>query len=159
MGPSPRFFSRRTGVSELFASLLMVGVTLSLGGVVTAAAVSQYGMQASSAAVSGSLEQTSAGKLVSLVYSQVAPGSGGCTRTYYGATEGETVTLELFDFGPSAFSPSVIFVNSTLFASNYPTLLPGGMAAYTLTLPDCAHAAGQTILLGDAKGDEVEFET
>ncbi len=146
-------------MSELYASLLMVGVTLSLGGVVTAAAVSQYGMQTSSAAASGSVEQASAGELVSLVYSQVSPGSGGCTRTYYGATEGETVTFELFDFGPSAFAPSIIIVNSTLFASDYPTLLPGGMTAYTLTLPDCAHAAGQTILLGDARGDEVEFET
>lgn len=159
MGPSRRFFSRRAAVSELYASLLMVGVTLSLGGAVTAAAMSQYGMQTSSASVSGSVEQASVGKLVSLVYAQVSPGSGGCTRTYYGATEGDTLTLDLFDYGPSAFTPSVIVINSTLFASDYPALLPGGMTAYALTLPECAHASGQTILLEDSRGDEVEIGT
>lgn len=146
-------------MSELYASLLMVGVTLSLGGVVTAAAVGQFGLTSSSASASGGLEQSSSGRLVSLVYASVAPGSGGCAATYDGAVEGDSLTLVLFDYGSSAFAPTALVDNSTVFASAYPVTPAGGMATYTVTLPSCAHASGQYLAVADNAGDEFEFET
>jgi flagellin-like protein len=153
---SPHFcFAGRRGVSELYASLLMVGVTLSLGGLVAAAAVSQFGLQSGSAAAAGGVQQASQGKLLSLVYATVQQGSGGCAAP----GEGRTLTFAVYDYGSSAFLPSTVLVNSTAVAGPYPGAGPGEVATYTLALAGCARSSGQTILMGDAAGDVVQFET
>jgi hypothetical protein len=139
--------------------VLLIGVTLSLGGLVTAAAVSQFGLQSNSASVAGSVADASAGKLVSLVYATVAPGSGGCSTIYQGTADGTSFTVVLFDYGNAKFAPATIVVNSTQYSGPYVALQPGGMAQYSLTLGGCAHPSGQTLLIEDLTGDEVQVET
>ena len=58
-------------------------------------------------------------------------------------------------------NPTEIFVNGTLQYSGtgFGTIAPASMTTYTLTLSSCAHPTGQTILLVDAYGDEVQFGT
>jgi FlaG/FlaF family flagellin (archaellin) len=150
---------RRTAVSELYASVLLLGVTLSLGSLVTVAAVGQFGLQSGSASAANGVSEATAGKLVSLVYAAVASGSGGCTGSYQGVAEGTSFSMVLFDYGSAKFSPVAIYVNSTQYVAPYPVLLPGGSASYSLTLAGCAHASGQTVLVTDQSGDEVELGT
>src|SRR5712692_8543881 len=101
--PSSRKPAR--GVSELYASMLMIGVTLSVGGMVTSAAISHFDLQSNSAALGESLQQASTDKHLGLVYAVAAPGSGGCTTTYLGATEGNSLTFAIFNFGYVPFTP------------------------------------------------------
>jgi flagellin-like protein len=152
MGPS-----RRRGVSELYASLLMVGVTLSLGGAVVVAASSQFGLAANSASLGASLQQSSAGVQVSLVYAAVFP-SGSCP-TYQGVKEGTSLTVALYNYGAADFAPAELVVNSTAYQGGYGTLALGSLGAYTITLGACAHSSGQTVLAVDSLGDEVQFGT
>lgn len=173
---SPSFFSplgsvrpggRRRGVSELYASVLMIGVTLSFGSIVASAAVSQF--QASTQGDSQSVlaQEASVGKQVALVYGTVVQGSGGCTATYVGAgggtyLEGKSYVLALYDYGSASFAPAEVFDNGTL-------LPPGGYAVIaadgpgpvsdSLALAACARPSGQTFLLVDASGDELTVAT
>lgn len=147
----------RTAVSELYASLLMIGVTLSFGSVVTSAAVSQLNSTAGSSSLAASLQEASAGKQIALVYATVGS-TGGC-QSYRGATEGTSLTVALFDYGTTPFTPSEIVNNSTVYAGNYPTLGAGSLASYTVALGSCAHPSGQNLLAVDASGDEVQVGT
>jgi hypothetical protein len=141
-------------VSELYASVLMVGVTISLGSVLVAAALGSIGQAEGAASLGASLQQSASGRELSLTYDMVEP-SGSCPR-YMGATEGTTMTLALFDYGADAFAPVEIIVNSTIHQGNFSALSPGTMGQYTVALGSCAHAAGQTITLVDALGDEAQ---
>ncbi|MGD0396009.1 MAG: hypothetical protein ABSB26_03760 [Nitrososphaerales archaeon] len=149
--------SKRHGVSELYASLMMIGVTLSFGSVVTIAAVNQFNLSSNSASLGILVQEASAGKQISLVYGTVPyPGTAGCP-SYHGYTEGKSYTLALYDYGSVAFTPGEIFINGSLIAGGpYGTLSAGSMTVLTLTLGSCAHPAGQTFLLVDASGDEVQ---
>ena len=154
----PRFSfrrRRRRGVSELYASMLMVGVTLSLGGVVVAAALGSFGQAENSASIGASLQGTEAGTQVSLVYASVTP-SGSCP-VYRGAQEGTSLTIFLFDYGEIAFSPSEFAVNSTFYQGNFSAIGPGALGEYTLALGSCAHPSGLTMAAADSSGDEVQF--
>jgi hypothetical protein len=135
----------------------MIGVTLSLGSVVVAAATAQFGLASGSASAGAAFAQDSAEVQLSLVYSSVQ-GSGPCPA-YGGEQEGTTLTLALFDYGSSGFTPAGFVVNSSVYVGNFGSMDPGAMAAFTVTLDTCAHPSGQTIVAFDASGDEVQIET
>lgn len=153
-------FGRR-GVSELYASLLMIVVTLLFGSVVTVAAINQFNLSTYSGSLAETVQQASAGKLISLIYFTISAGSGSCTTVYNGVTEGTNANLALYNYGFVGMNPTEIFINGTLLYSGtgFGNIAPGSMTIYTLTLPSCAHPTGQTILLVDAYGDEIQFET
>ena len=160
MSPS-KHFSRhrrpRSGVSELYASMLMVGVTLSVGGLVSVAAMGQFGLAADSASLGATLEQSSAGVQLGLVYTSVL--SSSTCPTYGGYTAGTSLTQALYDYGTSDYTPVTIVVNSTAYSGNYATMGAGSLAAYTITLTSCAHPPGQTIVAFDSSGNEVDVES
>lgn len=139
----------------------MIGVTLSFGSFVTMAAINQFNLSTYSGSLAASVQQGSAGKQVSFIYFAVTPGSGSCVTAYQGVTEGKTSTLALYSYGSVGMNPTEIFVNGTLQYSGtgFGTIAPASMTTYTLTLSSCAHPTGQTILLVDAYGDEVQFGT
>lgn len=144
-------------MSELYASVLMVGVTLSLGGVVVAAAIGSIGQAQGASSLGASLQESASGRELSLVYATVA-WSGSCP-TYVGEVEGTSMTLALFDYGAYGFTPVEIVINSTIYAGNYSAISPGNLGQYTISLGSCAHATGQVITAIDAEGDEVQVDT
>ena len=145
--------------------MTMIGVTLSVGGFITASALNQFNLAQNSASLAASVQQASAGKLVSLVYDAVAQGSGGCTAVYGGYTEGTSITVALYNYGTVAFTPSAVFGNSTLIPSSgwsgtpSNSMAPGSMTTFTAALTSCAHQSGQTLLFVDSFGDEVQVGT
>lgn len=149
--------AHRHGVSELYAAMLMIGVTLSLGSVVVAAAVGQFGLASDSASLGSSLSQDLAGTQLSLVYSAVEP-SASCPA-FGGAQEGTLLSVALYDYGSEAFSPSGFVVNSTVHQGPYASAPPGALTVYTIQLSACAHQSGEAILAYDARGAVVQFET
>lgn len=149
----------RTATSELYASLLLMGVTLSFGGVVTAAALSQFDLSTGFGPTMAGSQQASAGKQISFVYSAVLVGSGSCSSTYRGVTEGKTYYIELFNYGSVGFTPTEVVNNSTIYTGAYPPVPSGGTATYSLSLSACAHPSGQTFLFVDSDGDEVQVGT
>lgn len=144
---------------------MMIGVTLSVGGFITVGAINQFSLAQNSASLAAAVQQASVEKLVSLVYGTVNEGSGGCATTYNGYTEGTTFTLALYNYGTVAFTPSELFDNSTLISSSNwsgapsNSIAPGSMTTFTVTLTSCAHPSGQTVLLVDSYGDEVQVVT
>ncbi|MDE1853619.1 MAG: hypothetical protein KGI38_07720 [Thaumarchaeota archaeon] len=159
MALPPIFRTRRTrsGVSELYAAVLMIGVTISVGSLVVAAASSQFGLAADSASLGSSIQQTSAEVQLGLVYVAVPP-SGSCP-SYQGFQEGTTLTVALFDFGSAGFSPAGFVVNSTVVLGSYGTVGPGALGQFVVALGSCAHHSGLVILAYDSAGDEVQFGT
>ena len=152
--PFSRKATARRGVSELYASMLMVGVTLSLGGVVVAAALGTFGQAEGSASMGASLRESASGIQVSLAYATVA--SSMSCPVYQGVNEGTSLTVSLFDYGTVAFAPTDLIVNSTAYAGSYAPIPPGSMAMYVIGLGSCAHPSGLTIAATDAAGDEVQ---
>jgi hypothetical protein len=154
-------FKRRPGVSELYAALMMVGVTLSFGSFVATAAINQFNLSTYSGSLAAQVQEASAGKQISLIYFTITAGSGSCTGTYKGVTEGKAATLALYNYGTVGMNPVEVFVNGTLLYSGtgFGNIAPASMTVYSLTLGSCAHPTGQTILLVDAYGDEVQFGT
>lgn len=150
----------RRGVSELYASLLMMGVTISLGSVVAGMAITQYGLSSGAASLSTSLQEEASGVQVSLITAAVS-GQGSCP-SYKGSQEGSALVLTVFDYGPTQFTPSEVFVNGTAYFGSYAPVLPGGIETYSFPLVPsgtCAHPSGQVVLMADSQGDEVEFGT
>jgi hypothetical protein len=138
--------------------MLMVGATLLFGGFVTATAISQFGVSGYSASLGTAVQEASSGKLVSFVYGVATP-SGSCPA-YRGVNEGTTYTLALYNYGTASFIPTELFLNSTLYGGGgYGAVPTGTLTAFTLTLPACTHSSGQTVLMVDAHGDEVQLET
>jgi hypothetical protein len=139
----------------------MIGVTLSFGSFVAVAAINQFNLSAYSGSLAESVQQASAGKQISYLYSAVVPSSGSCTSVYQGVTEGKTIVLSLYNYGSAGMNPTEAFVNGTLQYSGtgLGNIAPSSMTTYTLTLTVCAHPTGQTILLVDAYGDEVQLGT
>ncbi len=135
--------------------MLMLGVTLSVGGIVSYAAVGQFGLAADSATVGASLGQTSAGVQLGLVLVSVA--SSTSCPSYQGYNEGTALSLSLYNYGASDFTPAEIILNSTAYSGAYGTLGAGTLGSYAITLSSCAHPSGQTIVAVDSLGDEVEF--
>lgn len=154
---------RNKGVSELYASLLMIGVTLSFGSVVTVAAVNQFSQSGNTGSLAATVQQASEGKAVAFVYFAVASGSGSpaCSSTYQGVTEGKSSTLALYNYGTAGMNPTEVFVNGTLVYSGtgFGNIPPGALTTLGISLTSCAHQVGQTILLVDSHGDEVQFGT
>ena len=152
---------RRRAVSELLATLMMIALTLSLGGYTTYMAINQYNLVQNAASLAALVQQQSAGKLISFVYSSVTP-SGICP-VYGGGNEGTTFTLALYNYGTVAFSTSEVFVNSSLISgwAGSPTnnIAANSMTTLTMTLPSCSHPSGQTVLLVDQYGDETQIGT
>ncbi len=152
--------SNRTGVSELYATMLMIGATLLFGSLVVEAALSQSSASSYSSYLAASAQQGSSGKLVTLVYSSVFPGSGSCIQTYKGITEGTAFTLALYNYGITSFTPTAVYINGTLYSgSGYAAIIASGLTVYSFTAPTCVHASGQTFTLVDAGGSEVSIGT
>ena len=159
VGYRPMRKARRTGVSELYASLLMLGVTLSFGSVVASMAMGQLNQGTTSASLGTSLTAQSVGRQVALIY--VTSASPGSCPAYEGAQEGTVLTVTLLDYGSQPFTPDQILVNGTTYYSNsYQALTPGIPRSYSVTLApagSCAHPGGQNLMLTDTGGDEVQF--
>src|SRR5579863_3045031 len=166
--PLPGLFSRyqirgsprrsKRGVSELYATLLMLGVTMAFGGSVTGLAVAQFGQSSSSVAMSSSNQADSAQRQLSLI-NAVTSQPGTCP-SYRGTAEGTSLGFAVFDYGSSSFAPTSFAINGSIYAGTYSTLAPGGMIVYNVALlphGSCAHATGQTLLMLDASGDEFQF--
>jgi hypothetical protein len=134
--------------------MLMIGVTLALGGVVVAAAMGGIGQADASVAMGSSLQEAVSGMQLSLVYAAVA--SSGSCPTYQGVNEGTLLTVSLFDYGTASFTPSVFVVNSTIYPGNYSSMSPGMMNQYLIDLRSCAHGSGLTVVATDAGGGEVQ---
>jgi len=135
--------------------MAMVAATLGFGSYVTTAALNQYSLTQNAATLATILQNQASGKLVSLVYSSVNP-NVSCP-TYGGLREGALV-LELYNYGTLAFTPTMAFINGTLYAGSG-TVSSGQDAAFTFTTPACVHPSGQTVLLVDAYGIEVQIAT
>ena len=148
-------FRKRRAVSELLATMMMIGVTLSVGGYITVAAINQFGLAQDTTSAAAVIQQQSDEKLVSLVYATVTA-SGSCP-IYGGQSEG-TLVLELYDYGTVAFDPSEAFINGTLFAGAG-NLSPGSIGAFAFSSPSCVHASGQTVVLVDSYGTEIQLGT
>jgi hypothetical protein len=144
-------------VSELYASVLMVGVTISLGSVLVAAALGTIGQAEGATSLGESLQQSASGRELSLTFVTVA--SSGTCPSYMGADEGTTMTVALFDYGADSFAPVEIIVNATIYPGSYTALSPGTMSQYAVPLEGCAHSTGQTITVVDAQGGEVQVAT
>jgi len=155
--PLSTLFSRRQrrfGISELYAAMLMIGVTLSLGSFVTFAALGQFGLAASSASLGASLDQSSAQTQLGLVYAVVA--SSGSCPTFDGVHEGVSLTLALYNYGTTNFTPSELLVNATSFSGSYAPTAPESLGLYTLTLASCAHSSGQSVVAANSAGDVLQ---
>lgn len=133
----------------------MIGVTLTLGGVVVAAAIGSAGQANASASLGSALQEEGSGVQVGLVYAAVA--SSGSCPSYQGETEGTSLTVALFDYGTGGFTPVEIAVNSTVYSGDFPAVGPGAMSLYTFVLGTCGHSSGLTIAAIDSKGEEVQF--
>jgi hypothetical protein len=135
--------------------MLMVGVTLTLGGVVVGAAVGSVGQANGSAYLGSSMMELRSEIQVGIVYAAVA--SSGSCPVFQGVNEGTSLTFSLFDYGTVPFTPADFVVNSTIYAGGYATLAPGTAGQYTLSLGACTHPSGLTILAIDAQGDEFQL--
>jgi len=140
-------------VSELYASLLMIGVTLSVGSVVIFSVMNQFGLVANADAAEAYLQNSAPGTRVALVYLAVA--SSKACPTYQGSYEGTSLAVSLYNFGTSDFHPAELVVNATVFAGNFETLTPGSMSVYTIDVGSCTHSSGQSVIALDALGDEI----
>jgi hypothetical protein len=135
--------------------MLMIGVTLSVGGLVAAAALSQNTLAANSATLGGSVQQSSAGLHLGLAYAAVA--SSSQCPTYEGLREGTSLAVSLYNYGTTSFTPTEVVVNSTAYTGSFATISPGGLGTYTIALSSCSHSTGQAIVVLDSAGDEVQF--
>jgi len=156
VAPSHPFGSTRAprrGVSELYASMLMVGVTLTLGGLVASAAMGQLELANSSASLGAT--QMAGGVQLEMVY-LVIDSSGSCPM-FGGYHEGTSATLALYDYGTADFAPAEIAINGTVYAGTYGILGAGALGAYSLNLGKCVHSSGQTVIVTDSLGEEAEF--
>jgi hypothetical protein len=148
-------------VSELYASLLMLGVTISLGSVATGLVANQFGLTTTTAAVAAAGDENSAGIQLSFIFATTSSASG--CMTYRGVPGGTVLEVAVFDYGSSSFLPTTMVVNGTVYySSSFPTVPAGGMVTYRLSLDPagtCAHPWGQTVLMVDAGGDVFQFET
>ncbi|MDG6909286.1 MAG: hypothetical protein JRN08_02860 [Nitrososphaerota archaeon] len=143
-------------MSELYASMLMLGVTLSLGSVIVGAAVGSFGQAEGGAALGASVQESASGTQLSLAYAAVAP-LASCPG-YQGTKEGTALTVSLFDYGTLPFTPAQFMVNSTVYGGSYPPLAPGAMGQFVVDLGSCSHTGGLTVVATDVAGDEVQVE-
>ena len=135
----------------------MIGVTLALGGAVASSALGQFSMADSSSSLGAAAQEAASRVQVSLVY-LVAASSGSCP-VYEGYHEGTSLAIAVYNYGGAPFTPVAVALNGTLYYASYSELGPGTMGTYTLTSGTCMHSSGQTVALGDASGDEVQFAT
>jgi hypothetical protein len=143
----------------MYASVLLIGVTLSFGSVVAVAALNQFGQATNSDSLGSSLESAGAGRQLSLVYGTVPnPGSGGCTAISGGVEEGTGFSLALYNYGSASFFPAQVFDNGTQLNGPFSPIPPGSITSLSLTLP-CSHPSGQVFLLVSGDGDEVQVGT
>ena len=158
MSPSRLIVSNpRESISELYASLLMVGVTLAVGGLVASSALGQFALANDSASLNAMTQEASARIQVGLVY-LVVEQSGSCP-VYEGFHEGTNVMIAIYNHGGAPFVPAELILNGTLYAGNYDPIGPGSLGTFTITLTTCSHSSGQTVILVDSAGDEVQFES
>jgi len=151
-GPSPR-----GGISELYASVLMVGVTLAVGGLVASSALGQFALANESASLSAMAQEASARIQMGLVYF-VTVSSESCPM-YGGYHEGTTLEIAIYDYGGAPFTPAEMILNSTAYTGTYAPMEAGTLGTYAFTVATCSHSSGQTVIVVDSKGDEVQFES
>jgi len=139
----------------------MLGITISMGSVVTGLLANQFGLTTTTAGAGATSDENSAGIQLSFVFA-TASSTGGCPA-YRGASGGTVLEFAVFDYGSSGFSPTTVVINGTVYYSPaFPPIPPGAMMTYRLTLDPagtCAHSWGQTVLMIDAGGDAFQFET
>jgi hypothetical protein len=146
---------KQKGVSELYASMLMIGVTLSLGSFVAFAALGQFGLAANSASLGAGLDQSSAEMQIGLVYAAVAS-SNSCPMSG-GVHEGVSLSLALYNYGAASFLPSDLLVNATAYSGTFGAIGPESLGLYTVALVGCAHSSGQSVVVADSSGDEFQI--
>jgi hypothetical protein len=135
----------------------MVGVTLTVGGLVASSALGQFAMANDSASLGAATQEASAGIQIGLVY--LATTTSRLCPVYGGYHEGTTIEIAVYNYGGTAFIPEEIILNGTLYAGKYTPLSPGSLGTYAITMSTCSHFSGQTVILVDSAGDEVQFES
>ena len=135
--------------------MLMIGVTLATGGLVASAALGQLGLANASASTGAAIQGYSSGVQLALVYVATTP-SGSCP-VYDGFHEGTTLTISLYDYGTSSFTPEAVALNGSVYPGPYAPLANWTIGSFAVTIGSCAHPSGQTILAIDPQGDEVQF--
>ncbi|MDG6933109.1 MAG: hypothetical protein JRN68_00250 [Nitrososphaerota archaeon] len=151
---------RRHAISELFAALMLVAITLSFGSFVTYSAINYYGLSDLAAQQAANSQQQAASKLISIVYANVVPGSGGCVTSYNGVVEGTILDLGFYNYGSAQFNTAVVYLNDTFYSGyGFSPLAPGNFTTWQLSTLSCIHASGQTLLISDSSGSEVQLET
>ena len=111
-------FQRRRAVSELLATMMMIGVTLSVGGFVTVDAINQFSLAQDSASTAALVNRLRRGSSFHWSMMPSRRGSGGCTAAYEGYTEGVTLTVALYNYGTVVFTPLEVFDNATLVSGS-----------------------------------------
>jgi hypothetical protein len=134
--------------------MLMIGVTLSLGSFVAFSALTQFGLVVNSASLGAGLDQSSAETQLGLVYAAVSS-SNSCPVSG-GVHEGVSLSLALYNYGSSSFSPSELLVNATAYPGTYGAIAPNSLGIFTVALAGCAHSSGQSVMIADSSGDEFQ---
>ena len=147
----------RSGISELYASLLMVGVTLAVGGLVASSALGQLVMANDASSLSAMAQEASARIQLGLVYI-VAVSFGSCP-IYGGYHEGTTLEIAIYNYGGTPFKPAQMVLNGTVFAGDYEPLAPGSLWTHAIVGTACSHSSGQTLIMENSAGEEVQFES
>ena len=142
-------------MSEIFASMLMIGATLTTGALVVAAAMGQAGLENAAASSGAAAAQYTAGVQLALIYLVVNP-SSSCP-VFAGNHEGTNLTFAIYDYGSQSFSPAFVAVNGSEYFATYAPVAAGGLVVFDLHLGACAHASGQTLLVADGRGSATQF--
>lgn len=144
----------RRAFSELVTALMLMGVVMAVGG--TLAVVSMNQMSASQMGIIVALQQQkeSAGKLFSLVYSNLSPQS--------------RLVVEVYDYGTVSYAPVSVYIDQTkvTFTLTDPStggqissIPAGGRGDITVTSTTYTSASGHTVYIVDGVGDVVQFST
>ena len=135
----------------------MVGVTLAVGGLVASSALGQLAMANDASSLSAMAQEASVRTQLGVVYI-LAESSWSCPL-YGGQHEGTTLEIAIYNYGGTAFKPAQMIINGTLFAGDYTPLAPGSLRTYALVGTTCSHSSGQTLIVENSAGDEVQFES
>lgn len=139
----------------------MIAVTVAFGSYISYAAITQFNQAGNAAGNAAANQQQASSELLSFVYTSVVQGSGGCSTSYQGVTEGTSLTLAFYNYGTTPFNTGVTYINGTAYSGIGVSQIPAGTyISWTLTMGSCVHSTGQSIVLTDpTTGAEVTVQT
>ncbi len=144
----------RSAFSELVTALMLMAVVLAVGGSIATIELGQLSASQQGIMVALRQEKDSAGKLLSLVYSNLNAQS--------------RLVVEVYDYGTVSYSPISVYVDQAkvtftltdpitgLQVSSIPA---GGRGDITVTSTTYTSSSGHTVYLVDGVGDVIQFST